>query len=114
TVVDIPGDQVERWCAARISVPIDSTTCAYDSVLLRHGDRSWTWWLDLHHLVTDAVSSALVVEACAAAYRGSPLELASTLPTGASSTREQARRERAEHRWRQARDARPKLAPYGP
>ncbi len=42
--------------------------CSYDSVLLRHGDESWTWWLDLHHVVTDGWSSSLVFDAVRDAY----------------------------------------------
>ena len=44
--------------------------CSYDSVLLRHGDESWTWWLDLHHVVTDGWASSLVYDAVRAAYSG--------------------------------------------
>ena len=54
SVIDLPADEVEVWATARIGTPVDPTVCSYDSVLLRHGDAQWTWWLDLHHLVTDA------------------------------------------------------------
>ena len=40
----------------------------YDSVLIRHADDDWTWWLDLHHVATDAAGSALVYAATAAVY----------------------------------------------
>ncbi len=43
-------------------------TCSYDSVLLHHGDDRWTWWLDLHHTVTDAWASSLVFDAVSAVY----------------------------------------------
>lgn len=69
TVVDLRPDEFDTWHEDRISRPIDATTCAYDSVLLRHGDDEWTWWLDLHHVVTDGWSSMLVFEAVADAYR---------------------------------------------
>ena len=67
-VIDLPIDQLEHWCAQRISVPIDATACMYDSVLLRHTDDDWTWWLDLHHIAIDAWGSALIFEATSAAY----------------------------------------------
>ena len=75
-VIDLPVDRLDRWCAQRISAPIDATSCMYDSVLLRHADDDWTWWLDLHHVATDAWSSALIFEATAAAYEhdGPPSE----------------------------------------
>jgi non-ribosomal peptide synthetase component F len=37
-------------------------------VLLHHGHDDWTWWLDLHHVATDAAGSALVFAATSAAY----------------------------------------------
>ncbi len=43
-------------------------TGVYDSVLLRHADDDWTWWLDIHHIATDAWSSALIFEATSAIY----------------------------------------------
>ncbi|MFA9563760.1 MAG: condensation domain-containing protein, partial [Acidimicrobiales bacterium] len=67
-VIDLPLAELDEWCAQRISVPIDATSCMYDSVLLRHADDDWTWWLDLHHVATDAWSSALIFEATATAY----------------------------------------------
>ena len=53
---------------ARIAEPIDAANCVYDSVLIRHADDDWTWWLDLHHVATDAAGSALVYTATAAVY----------------------------------------------
>ncbi len=67
-VIEIAAADLDRWCEQRISRPIDATSCVYDSVLLRHGEDDWTWWLDIHHVATDAHGSALVFEATAAAY----------------------------------------------
>jgi amino acid adenylation domain-containing protein len=67
-VVDLPIAELEAWSRERIARPIDATECVYDSVLLRHGDDDWTWWLDLHHVATDAAGSALVFAATSAAY----------------------------------------------
>ena len=72
-VIDLPLAALDDWCAQRIAEPIDATACVYDSVLLRHADDEWTWWLDLHHVATDAWSSALIFEATAAVYEhGNP------------------------------------------
>ena len=62
---------------ARIARPIDATACCYDSVLLRHADDDWTWWLDLHHLVTDATSQTLVHRLTSLAYEGAEVSAAS-------------------------------------
>ncbi|MEM1334978.1 MAG: condensation domain-containing protein, partial [Actinomycetota bacterium] len=67
-VLDLDLDDLDDWIAARVGVPIDATRCVYDSVLLRHADDDWTWWLCIHHVATDATSSALVVSATSSAY----------------------------------------------
>ena len=78
TVVrDIDAADVAAWCAERIAHPIDATSCCYDSVLLRHADDDWTWWLDLHHLVTDATSQSLVHRQTSLAYEGAELATSS-------------------------------------
>ncbi len=83
-VVDLPAADLDEWCRRRIAEPVDATTAAYDSVLLRHADDDWTWWLDLHHVVTDAWSSAVVYARTAAAYD----DLADAAGSGASPERE--------------------------
>ncbi len=76
-VIDLDPTEVDAWCAERVGDPIDATTCCYDSVLLRHGPDDWTWWLDLHHLVTDATSQSLVHRLTAQAYGGRAVEVSS-------------------------------------
>jgi amino acid adenylation domain-containing protein len=82
-VVDLSVADLEAWSRDRIALPIDATGCVYDSVVLRHADDDWTWWLDLHHVATDAASSALVYAATSAAYRqlaaGHVIDLADVL-----------------------------------
>ncbi len=76
-VIDLDPMEVDSWCAQRVARPIDVTTCCYDSVLLRHADDDWTWWLDLHHLVTDATSQTLVHHLTSLAYDGAEVSAAS-------------------------------------
>ncbi|MDX2382310.1 MAG: AMP-binding protein, partial [Acidimicrobiia bacterium] len=123
-VIDLPAIELDAWCADRISVPIDATACVYDSVLLRHADDDWTWWLDLHHIATDAWSSALIFEATSAAYAdgGDDIDLSSiidgsfygdhTPPTAAADGLGTDR----ETAWREEVDSagpQPPLEPYG-
>ncbi|MEM9514469.1 MAG: condensation domain-containing protein, partial [Actinomycetota bacterium] len=68
-VIDLDPALLDRWCKERIATPIDATRVMYDSVVLRHGPDDHTWWLDLHHLTTDAFASALIYDATAAAYQ---------------------------------------------
>lgn len=78
-IVDLAVDQVHTWARARAGRPIDPANRCYDSVVLRHHDGSATWYLGLHHLVTDATSSALVARATAERYedQDAPSELTS-------------------------------------
>ena len=48
----------------------------------RHGDGTVSWYLALHHTITDATSSSLVFEATAAAYRESRVRRADLLRMG--------------------------------
>ncbi len=128
-VIDLPADDLDRWSAARISEPIDATECVYDSVLIRHGDHDWTWWLDLHHVATDAASSALVYAATAAAYEqldaGGAIDLSGVIvgdffdvtdaladaPRGSGTPAERAAAWTAD---RDAAGAQPPIELYGP
>ncbi|MEM7140314.1 MAG: amino acid adenylation domain-containing protein [Actinomycetota bacterium] len=67
-VVELDAADLDRWSAERIATPVDAATCVYDSVLLRHADDDWTWWIDVHHVAIDAWSAALLAEATSAAY----------------------------------------------
>ncbi|MEL7158216.1 MAG: AMP-binding protein [Actinomycetota bacterium] len=70
----IERKKVRSWAEARVITPLDTTIRAYDSVLLPHGDGTLSWYLCLHHTVTDATSSALIFEATAANYHGEGID----------------------------------------
>lgn len=72
-VLSMPSSELDRWLTARLSTPIDVATTTYDSVLIET-DRRWTWLMNIHHLVTDATSSAIVFQSVADAYHGRPVE----------------------------------------
>ncbi len=69
-IVRLPKAEVEAWARARGRAPLDVSVCGYDSAIAVHEDETASWYLDLHHVITDATSSALVFEATAAAYFG--------------------------------------------
>ncbi len=69
-VLAVPRAQAERWATKRVETPLDMSRCGYDSAILSHEDGTSSWYLALHHTVTDATSSALVFGATAAAYHG--------------------------------------------
>jgi amino acid adenylation domain-containing protein len=76
-VLDLDPTAALAWARDRVTVPIDMAVRGHDSAVLRHPDGTVSWYLALHHTITDATSSALVFEATAAAYHGSEPTIAS-------------------------------------
>ncbi len=109
-IVDLPRHHARAWAEARVATPIDMAVRGYDSALLRHPDGTLSWYLALHHTITDATSSSLVFAATAASYHGTPPSLDPYYRWArAQDDRGDARRERALAHWR-ARPAAPGLA----
>ncbi len=69
-IIDLERDQAVSWAEARVARPLDPARCCVDSVVLRHEDGTASWFLDLHHTVTDATAASLVFAATAAVYQG--------------------------------------------
>ena len=75
-VVDLPpsDDPVagfHRWCEERATRPMDLSESLVDSVLVRlDGEETGRigWYLDLHHLITDAASTVLLYRQVGATY----------------------------------------------
>jgi amino acid adenylation domain-containing protein len=63
-MVEDPG----AWIAARLRRPFDIARETFDAALLR-GPQGWTFFLNQHHLATDAVSGAIILGELDAAYR---------------------------------------------
>ncbi len=109
-IIDIEPAELARLVDERCRTPLDLAERAFDSLIARHADGTCSWYLNLHHVVTDATSSALVFAATAEAYSGRTLEpvsyyrWAATLDESAPSKRV----ERATQHWAR-RDPAPKL-----
>ncbi|MGB5752520.1 MAG: amino acid adenylation domain-containing protein [Thermoanaerobaculia bacterium] len=58
----------QRWCRERCEKPLAFTGPFVDSVLVRLGDGRTGWYLNQHHLVSDAWSTLLVYREVAAEY----------------------------------------------
>jgi amino acid adenylation domain-containing protein len=68
-VIDLASTEVAEWARARIADPLRMDECPYDSVLIRHPtSSSWSWYVNIHHVVIDAWATALVFRATADAY----------------------------------------------
>jgi amino acid adenylation domain-containing protein len=105
-VITLDRSEARAWAERRVATPIDLAIRGYDSAILCHPDGSVSWYLALHHVVTDATSSALVFEATAAAYRGQPVALAPYYGWARSldqppDERVAKRRARAQAHWRE-------------
>ena len=76
-VVELPRANAHTWAQTRSREMLPLSRRAYDSALLVHDDDTVSWYLALHHCVTDAFSSALVFRLAAAAYNGDSVEIPS-------------------------------------
>ncbi|HEY5876410.1 MAG TPA: AMP-binding protein, partial [Ilumatobacteraceae bacterium] len=76
-IVSLARADASAWADARVRRPIDITQFGFDSAILCHEDGTVSWYLALHHTITDATSSALVFAATAAAYFGADPQLES-------------------------------------
>jgi len=118
-LIDLDVGDVDDWVARRIATPVDVAQCAYDSVLLRHGDENWSWWVDLHHLVTDAWGSSEIYRATGERYlqagAGEPADLPSFYDhvDDVTSRFARGRDTRAAHWAGRPVDETP-ITPYGP
>jgi amino acid adenylation domain-containing protein len=100
-IVDVARADAVTWAEARARHPIDITRAGFDSAVLVHDDGTVSWYLDLHHTVTDATSSALVFAATAAAYEGKDPDLPSYYGWWSElSARDDERTARALAHWR--------------
>ncbi len=68
-IVSISGEaEATRWIDDRIRRAFDISTATFDSALLRLSKDRWIWFLNQHHLVTDAASGSVIFEEVARAY----------------------------------------------
>lgn len=58
--MDQPADRAREWIAEAVGRKLDLDRKPYESALLKLTDEHWIWYLNLHHLVTDAWSVALL------------------------------------------------------
>ena len=73
--IALSRSELTAWAADRAALTLDLTRCAYDSVIIDHEDGTVSWFLNLHHTITDATSSALVFDHTASVYRGEPADI---------------------------------------
>ena len=52
--------EIRDWLLKRAQYPLSITERTFDTVLLKISDTRYIWYLNIHHLVTDAVSFTIV------------------------------------------------------
>ncbi len=52
--------EIKEWLHSRSQIKLDLSTKSFDSALLKVEDQKYVWYLNMHHLITDAVSATLV------------------------------------------------------
>lgn len=114
-IIDVDRSEAQRWARDRVQAPVDPTVRPYDSVILRHEDRTVSWYLALHHVVTDAASSALVFGATSAAYHGDAISLTPYFDwVDIAAADESAKVQRARQYWAERTPAEPIARLYRP
>lgn len=73
-IVNLQADEVMAWAEERATKPLDLSIAGYDSAIAVHPDGTVSWFLNMHHVITDAKSSSLVVQATADEYFDKPGE----------------------------------------
>jgi thioesterase domain-containing protein/acyl carrier protein len=63
-----PAAALLAWQQQRVQRPLLLDRCLYDSALLKLNDTRFAWFLDQHHLITDASSFFLIANAVMQAY----------------------------------------------
>ena len=61
------------WCTQKAQDPIDLSVSCWESRLCMHADRTLSWYLNLHHVISDATSASLVLDQVEAEYQGEAL-----------------------------------------
>ena len=112
-IIDLPRPEVSAWAARRAAQPIDLAAGCSDSVIVRHDDGTASWYLALHHAMTDATSSTAVFDATAAAYAGETIAPSDYYTWWRSQTADR-RTQAAEAHWSRRSEAPRTGQLYGP
>ncbi|MFK7805122.1 MAG: amino acid adenylation domain-containing protein [Anaerolineae bacterium] len=63
-----PDAAYENWVSERIKFVLDMTQQLFDTALIKLADDHWIWYLNQHHVITDAIATGLVYQATAEFY----------------------------------------------
>ncbi len=99
-IIELGRAGASDWAAERVTSALDMGVTGIDSVIIRHPDQTTSWYLNLHHVITDATASAAIFQATADLYHGARPEIPSYYQwaRGLGSSHD-ARTERARSFW---------------
>ena len=60
--IDTTPAQIDQWIINRTQCIFDITTKLFDCVLIKLNEHKYIWFLNVHHLITDATSSTILYE----------------------------------------------------
>ncbi|MEM9775057.1 MAG: amino acid adenylation domain-containing protein, partial [Chloroflexota bacterium] len=63
-----PEDSYQRWVDKRITYILDLEQQLFDTALVKLAEDYWIWYLNQHHIITDAIATGLVYQATAEYY----------------------------------------------
>ncbi|MEL6864726.1 MAG: amino acid adenylation domain-containing protein [Bacteroidota bacterium] len=71
TYIDFADQEkpLRQWLDQRSQQPFDITACLFDSVLIRMEEERYIWYLNQHHLITDAWAVTVQYKALASRYQ---------------------------------------------
>lgn len=98
-----PQQAAQDWMQLAAAEPFDMNEPLCRSALIRHDDEHYTWFINQHHLITDAWSCTLLLSAMDSAYHHESIgEVEQTIgqPTAGRKIPE-SRLEEARSHWRQ-------------
>ncbi|MBC8769908.1 amino acid adenylation domain-containing protein [Arenibacter sp. BSSL-BM3] len=72
---------VQDWLQKKSEFPFDFTKPLFDTALLKVEKDKYIWYLNLHHLITDATTTALLFSSMANLYQGVLDKNLSAIPT---------------------------------
>ncbi|WP_422105251.1 amino acid adenylation domain-containing protein [Winogradskyella sp.] len=66
---DKADDHIKSYLSSRSEAVFDLSDQLFDTVLIKSGTETYKWYLNLHHLITDASSSVILFERMSKLYK---------------------------------------------
>lgn len=74
------GLSVKEWLEKRSEINFDFSQPLFDTAILKVAEENYIWYLNLHHLITDATTAVLIFNLMADLYKGVQDKNVATIP----------------------------------